>query len=77
MAEAAQDLYGKLLGILRRNLAFIDAYLARGGTLDEGTMTRLDTCRLVYAQQPEMLRIGRRSVPCRPIRLIPGPFLRA
>ena len=34
-AGTAREICGKLLGALRRNLAFIDAYLAKGGTLGE------------------------------------------
>jgi hypothetical protein len=74
-AGAAHDLCGKLLGALRRNLAFIDAFLAKGGTLDERTLARLDTIRQVYAQQLEMHRTGHRSVPRRIVSLS-KPWLR-
>ena len=74
-AGAAREICGKLLGALRRNLAFIDAYLAKGGTLGERDLARLAIVRQIYAQQLEMHRTGTRSVPRRIVSLA-KPWLR-
>ena len=74
-AGAAKELCGKLLGALRRNLAFIDAYLAKGGVLDERARALLETIRTVYAQQKEMHETERNRVPHRIVSLA-KPWLR-
>lgn len=66
---ATKELCGKLLGALRRNLAFIDAYLARGGRLDERAQALLETIRTVYAQQKHMHKTGETGVPHRIVSL--------
>ena len=68
-AGAAKALCGKLLGALRRNLAFIDAYLARGGRLDEREQALVETIRTVYAQQKQMHKTGETRVAHRIVSL--------
>ena len=65
---AAKELCGKLLGALRRNLAFIDSYLSKGGRLDGRATALLETIRQVHAQQKEMHGTGK-SVPHRIVSL--------
>ena len=65
-----------MLGAVRRNLGFVDAYLAKGMELgDRRGREGLATIRKLYAQQKEMFDEGRRRVADR-IVSIGQPFVR-
>ena len=53
-AKAVRSLIRKLLCAVKRNLQFVDSYLARGGNLCKKDLTNLETIRQLYAQQKEM-----------------------
>ena len=54
--KKVRTLIHKLLEALKRNLAFIDAYLARHCYLDERRMKQLSAVRMLYSQQLEMYK---------------------
>lgn len=53
-AKAVRSLIRKLLCSVKRNLQFVDSYLARGGILPRKDLTNLETIRQLYLQQKEM-----------------------
>ena len=53
-AKSVRSLIYKLLCAVKRNLKFVDAYLAKGGVLRQKDLTNLETIRKLYAQQKEM-----------------------
>lgn len=59
----------KQLQYIRRDLRYIDGYLAGGKTLSTKLKERLDVIRLVYAQQKEMYDEHKHSVPHRIVSL--------
>ena len=66
-AKAIRALIRKQLCALKRNLGFVDVYLARGGVLPAGMAAGLATIRKLYAQQKRMFdekshRVGDRIV---------------
>lgn len=53
-AKAVRSLIRKLLCAVKRNLQFVDSYLAQGGILPQKDLIILETIRQLYAQQKEM-----------------------
>lgn len=75
-ARKMRALVRLLLGAVRRNLAFVDAYLARGLTpKDRREAGLLDTIRELYRQQKEMFDEGKHRVADRIVSLS-QPFVR-
>ena len=74
-AEDARAAVRLMLGAVRRNLAFVDGYIARGFAPDAKGMALLGTIRALYAQQLGMHRGGTHRVPGR-IVSVSQPFVR-
>jgi len=53
-AKAVRSLIRKLLCAVKRNLQFVDSYIARGGILSKKELTNLETIRQLYAQQKDI-----------------------
>ena len=74
-AKAVRSLIRRLLCAVKRNLQFVDSYLARGGNLCKKDLTNLGTIRQLYAQQKEMFDKHARRVDNR-IVSISQPYIR-
>ncbi len=74
-APKLRSLIRRLLCALKRNLAFVDSYLERGGKLPARKLAELATIRTLYAQQKEMFDANRNRVKDR-IVSISQPFIR-
>lgn len=74
-AKAVRSLIRKLLCAVKRNLQFVDSYLARGGILPRKDLTNLETIRQLYLQQKEMFDRHTHRVENR-IVSISQPYLR-
>ena len=74
-AKAVRSLIRKLLCAVKRNLQFVDSYLARGGILPRKDLTNLETIRQLYLQQKEMFDRRTHRVENR-IVSISQPYLR-
>ena len=75
-AKKMRSLVRVMLCAVKRNMAFVDAYLAKGLILaDKRDVRDLDTIRRLYAQQKEMFDEKKRRVPDR-IVSITQPFVR-
>ena len=64
-----------MLEAVKRNLAFVDKFLAEGKTLSERENTQLETIRKLYAQQKEMFDEKKHRVADR-IVSIAQPYIR-
>ena len=53
-AKKVRSLIYKELCAVKRNIAFVDGYLARGGSLTAAQAEQLETVRKLYSQQKEM-----------------------
>lgn len=74
-AKSVRALIYKLLCSVKRNIKFIDSYLARGGQLQENELSNLAVIRELYAQQKEMFDSHTHRVASR-IVSISQPYIR-
>ncbi|MCR4573525.1 MAG: IS5 family transposase [Lentisphaeria bacterium] len=74
-AKKVRALIYKELCTVKRNLAFMDAYLAHGGSLTAAQAARLGTIRELYRQQKEMFDERKHRVDAR-IVSVSQPYIR-
>ena len=74
-AQKTRSVVRIMLCAVKRNMAFVDAYLAHGGTLDDRWADPLGAIRKLYAQQKEMFDERKHRVADR-IVSIAQPFVR-